>query len=149
MTIRDDRRPIEGTLEERLRRLEEEDLPRLEREAAETEDAGVQAFLLSARRERDEIRDALSRARASSDDPWDEQRIEVGDVVEVRDDATGETERYVIVWSGAGVRIEDGWISDRSPLGAALVGSRRGDGVVVDAPAGRLRYTIVDFERAA
>jgi transcription elongation factor GreA len=52
------------------------------------------------------------------------------------------------VTGGPGVRVDDAWISDRSPLGKALVGSRQGDVVEVQAPAGIIRYEIVDFTRA-
>jgi transcription elongation factor GreA len=59
-----------------------------------------------------------------------------------------DVQSYVLVTGGPGVRVDDAWISDRSPLGKALVGSRQGDVVEVQAPAGIIRYEIVDFTRA-
>lgn len=141
-------RPIERPLTGRLHELESDLIPELERQLAGDGDLSVEASLAVARREAEDIRDALERARESQDDPWDEQQIEVGDEVEVRESGAGSADRYVLVWGGPGARIEEGWISDRSPLGSALIGSRRGDVVLVEAPAGQIRYEIVDFQRA-
>ncbi|MGH2540768.1 MAG: GreA/GreB family elongation factor [Actinomycetota bacterium] len=141
-------RPIERPLTGRLHELESDLIPELERQLAGDGDLAVEASLGAARREAEDIRDALERARQSQDAPWDEQQIEVGDEVEVREPGVGPAERYVLVWGGPGARIEEGWISDRSPLGSALIGSRRGEVVVVDAPMGPVRYEIVDFQRA-
>jgi transcription elongation factor GreA len=87
----------------------------------------------------------LERARASSGDPWDEQEFELGDAVEVREAGSREVERFVLVGGGPGARIDARWISDRSPLGKALLGSRRGDVVEIRAPIGRIGYEVVDF----
>jgi transcription elongation GreA/GreB family factor len=47
-----------------------------------------------------------------------------------------------------GSRVEDSWVSDESPLGAALVGASRGEVIEVAAPGGTRRYLIVDFRAA-
>jgi transcription elongation factor GreA len=139
---------IEVPLESRLETLEREIIPELERDLALSDDELSHASLLAAQREAEDIRDALERARTTSDEPWDTQQIEVGDVVEVRESGSDEVQAYVLVAGGPGVRVDDAWISDRSPLGKALVGSRRGDVVEVQAPAGSISYEIVDFTRA-
>jgi transcription elongation factor GreA len=145
-----DRLQIERLLEIRLRELEMERIPRFEHEVvlSGNEDPGARALLESARRERLEIRSALEEARRMYVTPWDEQLIEVGDAVEVREVDTEDVDRYVVVPAGRGVRIEDGWISDRSPLGRAVVGARIGETVEVEAPGGRTRHVILGFERA-
>ena len=42
----------------------------------------------------------------------------------------------------------NGWISEDSPFGKALLGKAIGEEVVVDAPVGTLRYQIVNVEKA-
>jgi transcription elongation GreA/GreB family factor len=140
--------PIEVPLEGRLEALETEIIPELERHLTSSDDELTHAALLAARREAGDIRDALERARTAADEPWDEQRIEVGDAVDVRESGADRVERFVLTWGGRGARVDDAWISDRSPLGKVLVGSRRGEVVEVVAPAGPIRYEIVDFTRA-
>jgi transcription elongation factor GreA len=41
----------------------------------------------------------------------------------------------------------EGKISDESPLGKALLGKKVGDEVIVDAPAGELRYKILKITK--
>ena len=40
-----------------------------------------------------------------------------------------------------------GMISDDSPLGRALIGAKKGDEVVAEAPVGELRFKILDITR--
>lgn len=145
-----DRLEIEKLLEARLRELETERIPRFQEEIVLSgdEDPGVKALLDAARKERLDIRFALEEARATRDAPWDQQLIEVGDAVEVREISSGDVDRYVLVPTGTRIGIEDGWVSDRSPLGRAIVGARIGETVEVEAPSGRTRHVILNFERA-
>ena len=138
---------IESSLEERLHRLDTEQIPRLEADVADGDEAAV-AQLAGARRERSETLEALDHARALRRDAWDDERIEVGDTVELLEVGSDETERYVIVWE-TGARISDAWISHTSPVGRAVVGSTRGDVVTIDAPGGTTSYRIVGFSRTA
>jgi transcription elongation factor GreA len=145
-----DRVEIENLLEARLRELETDRIPRFEEELvlSGNEDPGVRALLDAARTERLDIRFALAEARTMHDGPWDQQLIEVGDAVEVCEIDSGEVDRYVLVPGGTRIRVDDGWISDRSPLGRAMVGARIGETVEVAAPGGCTRLVILNFERA-
>ncbi|HEX6510433.1 MAG TPA: transcription elongation factor GreA [Chloroflexota bacterium] len=72
------------------------------------------------------------------------RKVEIGTIVSVsRDDGRDCT--YKIVESLEASPTE-GKISDRSPIGQALVGRKRGDKVSVQAPARTLSYTIVDIQ---
>jgi transcription elongation factor GreA len=135
---------IERSLQERLHRLDDELIPRLEEEASETDDPAATALLTSAQRERAETFEALERTRAREGRPRDAQRIEIGDTVDLIEEGAEEPERYVLVWD-TGPRLSDAWISQASPLGRALVGRARGETVVVDAPGGATTYRIADF----
>ena len=39
-------------------------------------------------------------------------------------------------------------ISDQSPIGRALIGSKVGDVVTVEAPAGEMQFKVLDVQRA-
>lgn len=140
--------PIEERLERRRRVLVSEVIPELERDLESGDAELTHAALVAAHREIDDIDEALARARADAERPWDEHQLEVGDTVDVREVGARDTERFVLVSGGPGARIHQGWISDRSPLGAELVGRRRHDVVAVKAPGGTIRYEVMDFQRA-
>lgn len=146
-----DRLEIEKLLEARLRELEADRIPRFEEELvlAENEDPNLKALLVAARRERLEIRYALDQARSIHDAPWDQHVIEIGDAVELREVGSDEVDRYVIVPGGPGVRVDEDWISDRSPVGRAVVGARLGETIEVQTPSGTARHVVVHFERAS
>ena len=129
----------------RLEDLEVRQIPELEQESAEG-DVDAFALLKTLRRERDQLLDVL---RADAEEgTWDPRRIEVGDAVAVREVGRDEDEEFLLVPAGVGSHVEDSWVSDESPLGAALVGAARGEIVEVTAPGGVHRYLIVDFRAA-
>jgi transcription elongation GreA/GreB family factor len=132
-------------MQARLEDLEARQIPELEQESAEG-DVDAFALLKTLRRERDQLLDAL---RADAEEGiWDPRRIEVGDAVAVREVGRDEVEEFLLVPAGVGSRVEDSWVSDESPLGAALVGASRGEVIEVAAPGGTRRYLIVDFRAA-
>jgi len=129
----------------RLEDLEARQIPELEQESAEG-DVDAFALLKTLRRERDQLLDALQAD--AEEGTWDPRRIEVGDAVAVREVGRDEDEEFLLVPAGVGSHVEDSWVSDESPLGAALVGAARGEIVEVTAPGGVRRYLIVDFRAA-
>jgi transcription elongation factor GreA len=73
-------------------------------------------------------------------------KVSVGNSVVLRDETSGEELRYTIV----GPREVDpvkGKISTNSPIGKAVIGQTQGDIVEITAPAGKLRYRLVQIER--
>lgn len=74
----------------------------------------------------------------------DRSIVRIGTHVTILDD-TGEKEVYYLV-SSPEAKGSENKISDESPFGAAMVGKRKGDQFFVDAPAGRLAFTIVAIE---
>jgi transcription elongation factor GreA len=63
--------------------------------------------------------------------------VKVGSAVNVKDEKTGETAKYVIVGSAEAKPPER--LSNESPVGKALIGSKRGDVVDVTLPSGKKR----------
>lgn len=136
---------VRAEMEARLQDLETRQIPELEG-GLTAEDVDGYALLAMLRRERDQLVDTL---RAEGEEgSWDPRRIEVGDAVTVREEGRDEVEEFLLVPAGVGPKAEDGWVSEESPLGAALVGAARGDVVEVEAPGGVRRYLVVDFRAA-
>jgi transcription elongation factor GreA len=67
------------------------------------------------------------------------ETVQIGSTVVVQHNGGERTYRIV---SSIEADAASGRISDDSPIGAALLGKRRGDTVEVDVPAGRQRFTI-------
>ena len=72
--------------------------------------------------------------------------IRMGSSVTVLDKEFGEEETYKIVGSQEADPM-NGRISEDSPFGRALLGKKAGEEVVVEAPAGNIRYQIVEIQR--
>jgi transcription elongation factor GreA len=87
-----------------------------------------------------DLEDSLRRAKIIKDEgPAD--RIRVGSTVTIVENGFDEEETYRIV----GVHEADpgnGYISNESPIGQALLGARVGDVVKVETPAGGMELTI-------
>jgi len=67
-------------------------------------------------------------------------RVGIGSKVVIRGDDGEQT--FTIVGS-AEAAPREGRISNESPVGAALMGHRKGDTVIVEAPAGSVTYTVL------
>ena len=137
-------------LKAEIDQLQNEQMPEIERriaaaraegdlsENAEYEDAkNEQAFVEGeiARLERI-LSSAEIIAEVSSKD-----RVMVGSVVTVVEKGTKEQEVYHLVGS-AEANPREGKISTESPLGKALMGAKVGEKVEVNAPDGKLTFTI-------
>jgi len=69
-------------------------------------------------------------------------RVGIGSKVVIRGDDGQET--FTIVGS-AEAAPREGRISNESPVGAALMGHKKGDKIVVQAPAGAVTFTVVSI----
>jgi len=134
------------SLEQRLRVLEEERIPRLEADLAETADPVTEASLRAARDEASRVREALAAARPLEELPDDPTLVELGDTVTIRAEGRRERERYTLVGE-LEARLDESWISIASPLGSALLGRRAGEVVAVRTPGGEVRYEILGVRR--
>jgi transcription elongation factor GreA len=68
--------------------------------------------------------------------------IEIGSKVVVQKEGTQENKNYVIVGSEE-ADMASGKISNRSPLGVALFGKKKGDTVSLKTPNGAVNYKII------
>jgi transcription elongation factor GreA len=82
----------------------------------------------------------LSNARIIEEDRvW--ETVEIGAKVVIQENGT-EPEKYTIV-GAAEANPGNGYISNESPLGKALMGHKVGDVITVDAPNGKFTVTLV------
>lgn len=102
-----------------------------------------QGKLYSRMRELEEI---LANYILIDDQEKSADMIHVGTTVVVKDLEFDEELTYEIVGSQEADPMS-GRISEESPFGRALLGRKSGDEVVVEAPAGNIRYQILKIER--
>lgn len=76
----------------------------------------------------------------------DHSTIHLGSTVVIVELATGKEKKYAIVGSNEANPLE-GRISDRSPIGSAILGKKAGDEVIVAAPKGDKKYKIIEVMR--
>ncbi len=93
------------------------------------------------------LRELLENARIISDEDIRSDEVGIGTTVLLEDVATKELTPYKLV-SSAEVDLLNNQIGVDSPVGAALMGLSKGQSIVVQAPAGRLRYRILGIERS-
>jgi len=88
------------------------------------------------------IEAVLRRATVVEDEgPSDE--VKIGSTVIIREDGTNEDEEYKIVGS-AEANPRERKISQKSPIGKALLGKKKGRKVKVQTPDGPVKFNIVD-----
>ncbi len=76
----------------------------------------------------------------------DTKTVQVGNVVKVYDMEFEEEETYTIVGSTE-VDLSQNKISNESPIGAALMGAKKGQIVEVNAPAGIIKYKVLSITK--
>ena len=123
---------------ERLHQAQEDGdlLENAEYEAAKNEQSFVEGRIA-------DIRTILSKATVIKKGKVD-GRAQLGSTVMVQENGL-TVESYVIV-GAAEANPRDGLISNESPLGEALLGSKAGDKVVVEAPGGVLTFLVTKIQ---
>ena len=112
-----------------------------EYDEARNEQAKVEARIL-------ELESLIENAEIIDESTMDARSISLGSVVKLLDEDYDEEITYSIVGSNQADPLEQK-ISDQSPIGRALMGKKAGDRVVVTAPAGEIRFRILEVTRAA
>lgn len=110
-----------------------------ELEAARNE----QSFLEGRIQELEEILKNYQLIKDDDNEPRD--FVRVGDWVTVSEEGFDEDERYHLV-GAAEANPAEGRISNESPLGKALLGSKVGEVVRVNAPNGMIEFRVVKIE---
>ena len=94
-----------------------------------------------------ELESLIENAEIIDESTMDARSISLGSVVKLLDEEYDEEITYSIVGSNQADPLEQK-ISDQSPIGRALMGKKAGDRVIVTAPAGELRFRVLEVTRA-
>ena len=93
-----------------------------------------------------ELENILSNYVIIEEHEQDTDTVRLGSTIVVLDEEFQEKESYQVVGSQEADPM-NGRISEESPFGRALLGKAVGDSVVVEAPAGTVRYRVVEIQR--
>ena len=74
------------------------------------------------------------------------EKVSVGTTVRVKDVDTGDEDEYAIVGANESDPYEN-TISNESPVGAGLLGAKKGQTVTIEIPAGELHYEVLEIKR--
>ena len=111
-----------------------------EYDAAKDEQRDIEARI-------EELEAILKNAEVVVEDEVDLDKINVGCTVKVFDITFDEEMEFKIVGSTEANSLE-GKISNESPVGAALIGSKVGETIVVETISGDLEFKILEIARA-
>jgi transcription elongation factor GreA len=92
-----------------------------------------------------QLRQRLSKLSSIDITQIPADKVGLGSEVVVKDEATGEKERYNLVF-GDSVEFEDGHVSMSSPIGLSLVGKGVGDITILKLPARTRKLKIVELK---
>ena len=93
-----------------------------------------------------ELEEKIKYARIIDESEVDLETVQVGNKVKLLDIEFNEEIEYIIVGSTE-VDLANNKISNESPLGAALLGKRKKDIIEVQAPAGVIKYKIINLSK--
>ena len=88
----------------------------------------------------------LKNAELVTDDDIDSSVISIGCTVKIKDLEYNEEMEYKLVGSTEANSLK-GKISNESPVGKALIGAKKGHTVMVETPAGMLKYKILEITK--
>ncbi|MDD6657503.1 MAG: transcription elongation factor GreA [Lachnospiraceae bacterium] len=111
-----------------------------EYDAAKDEQRDIEARI-------EELEKILKNAEVVVEEEVDLDKISVGCQIKIVDLEDNSELTYKIVGSTEANSLK-GKISNESPLGKALLGSKVGDVVTVEAPMGELQYKVLEIQRA-
>ncbi len=96
-----------------------------------------------------EIEDILSRAKLIDEDALGTDVIQMGSKVTIKDIEYGDIYKYQIISSTSTSKDKgaDYLTSDESPVAKALIGHVAGDIVEVEAPAGIIKYEVIEITK--
>lgn len=110
-----------------------------EYDEAKNEQAKVEAQIA-------ELEDNIKHAVVIDETQVKGNLVNVGSTVKLCNSSTGAELTYTIVGSTEADPLE-GKISDMSPIGKAIIGTKKGDKVKVEIPAGEMEFEILEVSR--
>ena len=111
-----------------------------EYDAAKDEQRDIEARI-------EELEKILKNAEVVDEDEVELDRINIGCKVRILDVEYNEELEYKIVGSTEANSLK-GKISNESPVGKSLIGSKVGDTISVETPAGVFQYKVLEIQRS-
>lgn len=93
-----------------------------------------------------EVEELIKHAKIIDESEFKTGIVNIGSVVKVYDKTFEEEVEYTMVGSNE-VNASMNFITDRSPIGAALMGAKKGDIVKYTAPCGDVELEVLSVER--
>lgn len=93
-----------------------------------------------------ELEETLSHVKIISDHEIQTDTVSIGVAVVLHDMEYDEDVEYKLV-SSREVNLKENKISDQSPIGKALIGTKVGDIVAVDVPDGVIRFKVIGITK--
>lgn len=93
-----------------------------------------------------DLENKVRYAKIIDESEIDTKTVQVGNIVKVFDMEFEEEETYTIVGSTE-VDLSQNKISNESPIGAALLGAKKGEEIEVKVPAGIVKYKILSIKK--
>ena len=92
------------------------------------------------------LEDKLRHAKIIDESEIDTEVVQIGNVVKIKDLEFNEILEYTIVGSTE-VDLSQNKISNESPIGAGLLGARKGETVEIAIPDGTAKYKVLDIKK--
>ncbi|MBQ9898165.1 MAG: transcription elongation factor GreA [Ruminococcus sp.] len=93
-----------------------------------------------------ELQQTIDNAEIVEDDDISVDEIGMSSVIKIKRVDTGKIETFTIV-STNHANVREGKISDESPIGKAAMKKKVGDIFIVEAPAGELRFEVIEISK--
>ena len=113
-------------------------------ENAEYDEAKNEQAILEA--QINELQYTIDNAEIVDDDNISVDEIGMSSKITIKRLDTGKTETFTIVGTNH-ANVKEGLISDESPIGKAAMKKRVGDTFIVEAPAGELKFEVVEISK--
>ena len=113
-------------------------------ENAEYDEAKNEQAILEA--QINELQYTIDNAEIVDDDNISVDEIGMSSKITIKRVDTGKTETFTIVGTNH-ANVKEGLISDESPIGKAAMKKRVGDIFIVEAPAGELKFEVIEISK--
>ncbi len=93
-----------------------------------------------------ELQYTIDNADIVDNDNISVDEIGMSSIITIKRLDTGKVETFTIVGTNH-ANVREGLISDESPIGRAAMKKRKGDVFIVEAPAGELKFEVIDISK--
>jgi transcription elongation factor GreA len=92
------------------------------------------------------LEELVSNARLIDESNIDASKVSILSKVVIKNKKTGATVNYLLV-AEEEADLKSGKISVKSPIGKGLLGKKKGDTALIEVPAGKLEFEVIEISR--